>query len=419
MLISVITPTHSPAHLSDCWESLRAQTDTAWEWILVPNGGVGTLPQDIVTDRRVRVFPATDAALQGSIGALKHFATQHAQGDLIVELDHDDMLAPDCLATLRARADCAKPQMLYSDFALVDSGLAPWAYPESAGWRTYPWRFRGHALLATKAFAPTPSNLHWLQFAPNHVRAWTRLGLEAGGGFNPARSVADDYELILKCYAADCEFVQIPQCLYVYRRHPGATTDDPATCKRIGAAQAEIANLYLESCITTWCRREELRCLHLSAFQSAETPYELLTPVPARVDDRYQFSFDGVADNSVGYVTIREYLEYLPPDAAVPLFEELYRVLAPGGCVSATAPSADFPGGYASPAYRSRWNQATFLTWCRRDYAVRAGVTTARFARLRSWDTWYSPDEYRDKLFYVRVDLAALKGQDQAGRIEI
>lgn len=420
MLISVITPTHNPAYLLDCWESLKQQTDREWEWVVVPNGGATNLPADIAQDRRVRVYRAP-TQLDGSIGALKHFATQHAQGDLIVELDHDDMLAPTALQQLRRAADVEKPQLLYSNFAMVNAAFEPWTYPATHGWESYDWRFRGQALLATKAWAPIPSNLCWLQFAPNHVRAWTRLGLDAGGGFNPERPLADDYELMLKCYAAGVEFVQLHECLYVYRQHPNNTTDNPATLKRIAAAQAEIAQLHLESCVAEWCRRENLQRLELNAFTQAQTDITLLSPVPVAGAAGYTFkeAFRDIPDNSVGQVRLREYLQYLPPDAAVPLFEEIYRILAPGGWVNADVPSVDYPGGYASPAYRSYWNQATFLTWCRAEYARRAGVKTARFVRLRSWDTWTTDDEHRDGLYHARVDMAALKGQNQAGRLEI
>lgn len=421
MLISVITPTHNPQHLLDAWESLRQQTDREWEWVIVPNGGVNAFPGEIVRDPRVRMYPAP-VTCDGSIGALKHHAAQHAQGDLIVELDHDDMLAPTALERLRAAADSTKPQLLYSDFAMINQTGEPWTYPATYGWQTYPWRFRGQALLATRAWAPIPSNLCWLQFAPNHVRAWTRTGLLAGGGFNAELPLADDYELMLKCYTAGVDFIQLPECLYVYRQHSGSTTSAAAAQKRIATAQAEIAQVHLESCVAAWCLRENLQRLELNAFTQTQSDITLVSPMPDADNNGYSFARSGLAafpDNSVGQIRIREYLEYLPPDAAVPLFEELYRILAPGGWVCADVPSADHAGAYASPAYRSRWNQATFLTWCRREYAVRAGVDKARFVRLRSWDSWYTDDEHRDGLYHARVELAALKGQNQAGRLEI
>ena len=420
MLISVITPTHNPAYLLDCWESLKQQTDRQWEWVIVPNGGATGLAAEIVQDPRVRVYQAP-THLDGSIGALKHFATQHAQGDLIVELDHDDMLAPNALQQLRQAADVTLPQVLYSDFAMINAASEPWTYPKTYGWESYAWRFRGQALLATRSWAPIPSNLCWLQFAPNHVRAWTRLGLLAGGGFNPERPLADDYELLLKCYAASVDFIQIRECLYVYRQHPNSTTDNAVNQKRVATAQAEIAKLHLESCVAEWCRRYSLHRIELSAFTKLTTDIELLSPTPRATADGYTFTdaLGGIPDNSVGQIRLREYLQYLPPDAAVPLFEELYRILAPGGWVSVDVPSADYPGGYASPAYRSYWNQATFLTWCRAEYAQRGGVQNARFVRLRSWDTWNTDDEHRDGLYHTRVDMAALKGQNQAGRLEI
>src|SRR6476646_6787363 len=91
MRVSVFTPSHNPRWLDDCYRSLAAQTLPDWEWIVLLNGksGAWAPPQ---ADPRVRV---QRAGVKG-VGAAKRAACEIAAGDLLVELDHDDVLVSDC-----------------------------------------------------------------------------------------------------------------------------------------------------------------------------------------------------------------------------------------------------------------------------------------------------------------------------------
>jgi hypothetical protein len=74
MRFSIFTPTHRPAFLNEAFDSLLAQSQSDWEWVLVP-------------------------------------------GDYLVELDHDDLLTPEALAKIGAAIDATGAEFLYSDFA--------------------------------------------------------------------------------------------------------------------------------------------------------------------------------------------------------------------------------------------------------------------------------------------------------------
>ena len=92
MRVSVFTPSHNPRWLNDCYRSLAAQTLPDWEWVVLLNGKASNWspPQP---DRRVKV---ARAGVKG-VGAAKRAACEIATGDLLVELDHDDVLVSDCL----------------------------------------------------------------------------------------------------------------------------------------------------------------------------------------------------------------------------------------------------------------------------------------------------------------------------------
>ena len=87
-LLTVFTPSHRPTFLTECFESLQAQSFEDWEWVVVLNKGAHWQPPR--TDPRVRVI--VDNELDG-VGSAKQRACAEARGEILVELDHDDLLA--------------------------------------------------------------------------------------------------------------------------------------------------------------------------------------------------------------------------------------------------------------------------------------------------------------------------------------
>ena len=87
-MLSVFTPSHNPTFLTECFQSLRGQTFEDWEWVVVLNKGVRWRPPS--RDPRVRVV--IDDELDG-VGSAKRRACAVARGEILVELDHDDLLA--------------------------------------------------------------------------------------------------------------------------------------------------------------------------------------------------------------------------------------------------------------------------------------------------------------------------------------
>lgn len=86
--------------------------------------------------------------------------------------------------------------------------------------------------------------------------------------------------------------------------------------------------------------------------------------------DRYPFEgIDVVADvvkglpfpdNSFGYVYSQDFMEHLPPEAKVPVINEIWRVLKPGGLMEHRIPNAGTRNDFGSPSHLSHWNLQTF-----------------------------------------------------------
>lgn len=100
MLISVITPTHNPNadYLAAAYDSLLAQqmpARWAWEW-LVQLDGEGELPLPPAAFEDPRVKP--DTGRHGGPGTARNLALARSRGQLVRNLDSDDVLTPHALA---------------------------------------------------------------------------------------------------------------------------------------------------------------------------------------------------------------------------------------------------------------------------------------------------------------------------------
>lgn len=420
MLISIFTPTNDGTYLEEVWRSLRAQTHKEFEWVIVPNGELKNLPKILTSDVRIKIFPTAD--IFDNVGALKRFACEHCRGDLLVELDHDDLLVPRCLERLAATADPDKAQFLYSDFATVNTKLEPITYDKKWGWETYNLTFNGNLVKASRAFAICPTALSCLQFAPNHVRAWTRKAYDQAGGHSAEYQIADDYDLLLRTYLAGIEFIQIPECLYIYRIHEDNTSNKRND--KIQEAQQQIFNDRCGAVVAEWTRREGLKAIELAISTGQESPFETVHPlrgVTATDGDR-PYLFPGLSDlasDSVGQLVCRGLLPFLSRSLIIPFFEECHRVLAPGGWLRLQFPSANFASGFQNPMYNSYWNTATLRTFTNKQCAEMAGGHRARFHYLRAWDTWDNQDDLNARLIKSCADLVAVKDKKQPGAIEI
>jgi len=130
MLISVRTPTHDITWLKDAYDSLKAQTYTNREWCVFFNNrkddeqykkDIQKLYDMAKEDPRVKIFIDTcpeDAYNKKYIGRLKHEICMLCKGDRLVELDHDDLLTPDCLEEISKVPE--EYGMCYSNTVNVD-----------------------------------------------------------------------------------------------------------------------------------------------------------------------------------------------------------------------------------------------------------------------------------------------------------
>ena len=402
-MLSVITPHYSTTnpYVVECYESLKRQTMQDWEWVVVPNNG-GELPAEIRSDERVRIVEHDS----DKIGALKRFGFDQTQGDILVELDADDMITPDCLAELQAAFEDKSVSFVHSNSArFEDKTWKPCEFGAYWGWKKRPFVYEGHELVEMLSFEATPHAMRMIYWCPNHVRAWRASDYKEIGGHDPELSVIDDYDLLCRTYLHGKEMKLIDKCLYLYRKYP-----TQATRLRNPAIQAKNKKLYSHYIIPMaqeWCRREGLPKIDLGGAISKPRGYISLDTHDADVvcDLREGIPYD---DNSVGIVRAYDLLEHLPDQVFT--MNEIWRVLAPGGWLLASIPSTDGRGAFQDPTHVSFWNENSLEYYTNPKFQRYVPAIKARFQVSRVM-TWF-PSEWhkKRKISYVDAQLMAYKG---------
>ncbi|MFD9124244.1 glycosyltransferase [Kitasatospora sp. NPDC059571] len=403
---SVFTPSHRPRFLDECLESLKAQTRSDWEWIVLLNNGARWRPER--PDDRVRVEIADDVA---GVGAAKRRACELARGEILVELDHDDLLATDCLASL-AQAFDQHPEAVfaYSNTAQIseDGSRDDTRFNEAHGWHYEEVMVDGRSLLQSAAMVPLPHNVSYIWYAPNHVRAFRRDAYERVGGYDATRTVLDDQDLMCRLFQ-EGEFILIPRCLYLQRMHAGNTQRDPQVNAHIQRETVALYDKYIEANALAWTRRRGLLAVDLGAAhrkppgylgldQYAGESVDIVAQLPDRVD---------LPDGSVGLLRAVDFLEHVP--AKVPLINELFRLLAPGGMLLTLTPSSDGRGAYQDPTHVAFYNENSFWYYTDNQYRVFVPEIEARFQASRLV-TYYPSDWHRkNDISYVQANLIAVK----------
>ena len=232
-LVSVFTTSYkSGDKILRPLRSLKAQTYTNWEWIIYddtdPNSEEGiknwTLLNSVAEqDHRIRIFRSNHNL--GRIGASKFNAAQLCTGSLLVEVDHDDDLVPQCLQYIvDAAREYPEAGFFYSDCCELKEDGTTLSYGElwGLGYGAYYFEwYQGRWIIVERSPNLNPTTLHHIVAVPNHVRAWTRKCYHEIGGHCRSLPVVDDYELILRTVLS-AEMVYIPRVTYLqYRNDDG------------------------------------------------------------------------------------------------------------------------------------------------------------------------------------------------------
>ena len=453
MLVSIFTPTHNLAHLAETAASVFAQTaltnGVRIEWLLGPNNGV--LEPEV---RRVLhgmgqpdtvklVFPSIRQDSK-SIGLLKRQLCLAANGEILVELDHDDLLSVDCISRLVSVLGRESLGFAYSSAAVFDDEtLAPLTFApdygcvSSPGYANAPGtKLHGKPILVTQSHPPTARSFCQILYAPDHVRAWTRGAYALVGGHDASMEVCDDHDLVCRTYLEPAvKVVHLRECLYYYRRGSRSTpnTFSGEWNSRIQDLSGQGILKYPDKTpVPDFAQPIRLRDKYLHALVRSEGrrsggimldvgggiyPAEGWTSVDIQGGQLTRDVRRGLpfADGTVFAIRAFDFLEHLAPQDAAWFIAECCRVLQHGGWLLTHTPSDQGVGAACDLSHLSSWNTRTWAYfWSGKMRQFRGQAfpgLRADFQPVRIFEETHTlgPWPCQWQVPYVVADLVALK----------
>lgn len=405
MLVSVFTPTHNPQWLEEIWKYLK--NEPFYEWVIVPNGRIikEAIPPAIRNDKRVKIHRYSGNT---KIGSIKNFACSQCTGDVMLELDHDDILLPGAVDAVMDIFTDENVVFAYSDSAnFNDDGSPVTDYRADYGWTYRDFTFEGKTYRVPYRPDHTAYHVSLIWFAPNHLRAWRTSTYNRIGGHNVNLSVCDDQDLMCRLFL-EGEFAYIPECYYLYRIYGGNSW-----LKRnedIQNKTRELHKRYIRQLIDAECKNQ----IKIDICGGVDSPPNYISvdligaDITSDLNKRWPFD-----DSSVSVVRASDGLEHLVDQRFT--MSEIFRVLRPGGYLVSDTPSTTGPkgesgmGAWQDPTHKTFWNRNTFWYWTRQLQAQYIENTTIRFFPMILENYFPSPWHAENFVPYVRADLISLK----------
>jgi glycosyltransferase involved in cell wall biosynthesis len=414
-MLSIFTPTHNPLFINRLAKSLIDQTHQDFEWVIVPNGDCR--PEDISLPvygnliSKVRIIPYT--GLTQNIGEIKKFACENSLGNVLVEVDHDDELTPDCLEELTATFADDKVDFVYSNCCEILNDQ-PYTYSDIYGWKYRSFQWKGKDLLETLAFAPDPAAFSKIWYAPNHVRAWRRSFYVGIGGHDASMEVCDDHDIVCRSYIHG-NVKHIDKCLYVYH-YTGMNTSKGEKNELIQNMTLGLHDKYIYQMVEKWSDMNGLRKIDLCGGFDSPLNYESIDKfggdITADLEDPWP-----IEDGTVGVFRAHDALEHMKDQIHV--MKEIYRCLAPKGWLLSLTPSSDQRGAFQDPTHKSFWNSNSFFYYCKEQQA--RYINTPVKMQLNRIKNFYPSDWHSlHQILYVKADLYKFDPKERTcGLIEI
>jgi SAM-dependent methyltransferase len=318
---------------------------------------------------------------------VKNNAFNLGTGDILVEIDHDDLITPDCLEKLLEAFQDSKIGFVYSDNASLhmDGDFIP--YGEEYGWSYKHFNWKGNKLITMNSFKPTSHSLGFIWYAPDHVRAWRTSVYKEIGGHNKELSICDDHELCIRTYL-HTKMKHIPEVLYIYR-----ITGDNTWLERNQSIQTKTRELFNQYAQQLAEKDAEEKGLLKVDLGGGINRYKDYTTIDQSENADITCDLNNgipLEDNSVGVINASHVIEHLKDP--IKTMKEIHRVLCHGGWVFIEVPSTDGRGAFQDPTHVSFWNENSFLYYTDAYLAQFINNKEIRFQEYRR-DTWF-PNEW-------------------------
>lgn len=359
-MISIFSPVHkyAPEILTETFNSLKAQTYTDFEWIILLNGEALKFEKEIrdLTEGLdwVKIYTTS---ITNNIGYLKSICCEVANGEILVELDYDDYLDHDALKEVEQEFKKDNVVFVYSNTIrfMHDTKKSAVPYRSDCG-----WKFRMHNdYIETIAFPALPQYLRRIEWSPDHLRSFKKDAYHKVGGYNRSISVGDDHDLICRFFIEYGEegFSKIDKPLYYYRVYKDNTS---SANNRLNEIQYQVDVNYInhsEKMYLKWAKDNDLLCLDLGGRFNSKEGYKSVDLLDADITMDLEKPWN-INDNSVGVIRAYHLLEHLHD--TIHFFNEASRVLVPGGILLIEVPSTSGEGAFSDPTHVKFFNKRSF-----------------------------------------------------------
>lgn len=205
LLLSIIMPVYDPPveWLREAIDSVLAQVCTRWELICVDDASpnpevVRLLAAYAEKDKRVRIVTMPR---NGGISRSTNAGLEHASGEFVAFMDHDDAIEPEAVYRL-LEATRHGSDLVYSDEIITGQTLDE---------------------ILEVAARPAFSYDYYISHPYFvHLIAVRRSLAQSLGGFDPEMTISMDVDFVLRAIEHARVIAHVPVPLYRWRTHPGS-----------------------------------------------------------------------------------------------------------------------------------------------------------------------------------------------------
>ena len=238
-VVSIVTANYNGArHLADAVRSVLAQTLTDFELIVVDDcstdASLQVIAETAAGDPRVRVIVQDR---NGGPGPARNRALAEARGRWIAVFDSDDLMAPDRLERLVARAEADGADIVADNLAVFVDGAEASDTPFLVGpaYAQPRWIELADYIGSARMYSNRPG----LGYLKPLFSARALAGLR----YREELRIGEDYDLVLRLLVRGCRMRLEPRALYRYRKHAASISHrmKPEHIEQMLAADASLA----------------------------------------------------------------------------------------------------------------------------------------------------------------------------------
>ena len=410
MRFSIFTPSHDLKNIDKSLKSLRKQTFKDFEWVLLLNGKAEDGKDDLI--KKIKKAKINYKIVESfekenkKIGYLKNECCKSCEGEILVELDHDDELENNCLSELDKKFTETDADFVYSsDYSVrVINGKENYQTPFNI---KFGWLKAEHAGKSYHpAFSPSALTFSYIYYAPDHVRAWKSDFYNSIGGHDVELEVCDDYDLLCRTYInGKCEL--IPEPLYKYYFHEDNTAYGEKN-EKIQELTHELHDKYMLDMASKWSDDLSLKKVDLCSCNNKPKGFIGVDERKLNDDDivfdlnKSDWPFE---DGSVGLFRGQDAVEHLRDP--INTMKEIHRCLCDYGWAIIDVPSTDGRGAFQDPTHVSFWNSNSFWYYTKKEQAQFIGEPV-KF-QLNRISNYFPSDWHKfHNILYTKAHLVKL-----------